>query len=232
MKALGIVMAYNEADVVHLPCRCLAEAEHELHLFDHGSTDDTAAVARRFGAKVHKVRRKVSMDQIWGVISDYIRERTDCDWVTWLAADEFLRQPDGKPLTLAALKRRRSRGICVIQPLVREFWITDRDPAKGGAPEERLRYYRPRPKMAPCPRSWLRELTRRMPYGLHRPATDWRVRVDRVSRLRWLLDHYPIRSEEQGRRKVEVERRPRPYYLPFRRGRSLVRKARNLERLP
>lgn len=234
MKLLGVVMAYNEADIVHLSLGCLLHANHDVHLFDHGSTDGTAEVARHMGATVHRVDRgAVPFHRLWRHISAFIRRQTSYDWVTWLAADEFLRQPDGAPLTEYALRRRRSRGICVIQPVVREFWPTDADPS-AGPPEHRLRRYRMRPNMAACPRSWLRELTGNMPFGLHRPPTAWPIARRRITQRRWILDHYPLRTIEQARRKVLRERAARPYYAGLRRTNcnNLVRDHRLLEALP
>lgn len=241
MRTLGVTMAYNEVDCIGNAARCLLGGGHrEVIVFDHGSTDGTAEAAEAAAAgdrrlRVMRVsRRTCNFPQLFRRISTFIRSRAgEFDWVTWIAADEILRPPEGGALRPEHLERAWARGVRVIRPLLREFWISDADPSEAEVPDylHRLRYYRERPEPN-CPRGWAIGLTGVMPHGLHRRAQDWPGRP-RISHNRWLLDHYPIRSHEQARRKIMHERPWGPEH--YRRHRAegcagIARPAANLRR--
>ncbi len=229
LKCLGIMLVYNDGDCVQNALRCMVDAGHEVHAFDHGSTDETADIIKSMnGVTYHRIdRRKKTFNYCWTGISRFIGAMAlEFDWVTWIAADEFLRDPLGQPLSIEAIELERSAGIRVIRPVVREFWLTEAD-GDDPDPMRRMRHYRMRPNMGPCPRSWELRLTRIMPFGLHRPNAGWGVSVAAISDRRWTVDHYPIRSMGQARRKIMRERNPRPYYGRHRKNncRDIVRLA-------
>lgn len=258
MRILGVVMAYNEADCVANALLSLAEgALDEIHLFDHGSTDATASVVlpiRRRGFPVHyhhvdrnevppTTPRGRQSPAIWQHIGAFIRQRAGSfDWVVWQAADELIRSPDGRLITAGAIEAEVELGTEVIRPLLRDFWITTGDTTGGnGDYLSNVRYYREN-ALGHCPRAWRIGLTPDpVPIGLHiqdpairplvHPWYGWWPQGTAVSNNRWLLDHYPIRSVAQGRRKILKEREwispagRRPYEA-LRRGklRRLVRR--------
>ena len=213
MRLLGIVHAYNEDGCVGFACRQLLESGHDLFTFDHGSTDDTGDQMQTFaGTKRHRHidRTRVSFAQLFPLIARFILERADAyDWVTWLDADELLRDPAGRLLSSTQqIEAEAMFGTDVIQPLLREFWITDADDTDESDHTKRLRHYRVRPEVN-CPRGWRPELTAppaKILRGRHRPPREW-PKGTRLSHREWSLDHYPVRTIEQGRRKIMSERR-------------------------
>lgn len=213
MRLLGIVHAYNETDCVGFACRQLLESGHELWTFDHGSTDDTGDQMRGFaGGNRHRRidRRRVAFAALFPLVARFILERADAyDWVTWLDADELLRDPAGRLLmSIQQIEAEAMFGTDVIQPLLREFWLTDADDPNEADHTMRLRHYRIRPKVN-CPRGWRPELTAapgKILRGRHRAPREW-PRGTRLSHREWTLDHYPVRSIEQGYRKIMTERK-------------------------
>ena len=228
MRLLGITMAYNEQDCIANALRLLLDSGHEVHVFDHGSTDKTEQICLdhvKDGVFYHYINRAiipasikgVKSPALWRYLGKFARSvRSQFDWVTWLAADEILRLPDGSLPTARAFEREMEKGTQVIRPLVREFRMTDADVRSQKDFRMRLCHYVVNWK-AHSPRGWLTEMTPRvMPDGLHIQdrATGKRVRPrygfwpagTRVSNNTWLLDHYPLRTVEQATRKVMKER--------------------------
>lgn len=241
MRLLGITMGFNEADCIGHAVRCLVRSGHAVTVFDHGSKDGTGEVAKEAAdeegakAKVIRVDRgKVPFLRIFPHICRHIREQIPhYDWVTWLAADEILRPPEDCDLEKKHLVRAWRRGYQVIRPFLREFWLTEADPSIEDEPDhtKRLIYYRPRGKPGPnCPRGWAIHLTGTMPHGLHRRTQDW-PRGTKINQETWWLDHYPIRTVEQGKRKIMRERPPRTHHYRKHRAEAcanLIRRSENL----
>lgn len=236
MRLLGIVHAFNEEDCIGHALDCLLEAEHDqVVAFDHGSTDGTPDVLASYGSRISVIRierKQKSFPALFGTISHYIRARhDDFDWVTWIDADEILRPPQGSALTRTHLEVELKRGTQVIRPLLCEFWLSTVDPPEPEVPDylQRVRRYRKRPGPS-CPRGWKPALTGRMPQGRHRHAREW-PKGTIISNNRWFLHHYPVRSLEQGKRKIMQERQWGPeHYRRYRRERcaNLVRPPKEL----
>jgi glycosyltransferase involved in cell wall biosynthesis len=222
MKVLGVVHAYNEEDCVDNAVRCLTQAGIDTVLFDHGSTDATRERAKEAGARIYPVDRDTvpmtdadgkQTARLWNHIAGYLRYFRAAgiyDWTVWLDADEILRQPDGKLVTVRALEQAAER-FDVIRPLIRAFSPTKGDGREGNY-LRRIRNYREgRPGHAP--RAWKIEvMPEDLPIARHLqdPATGDKLHWwygywpegTRVSNNVWLLDHYPIRTTEQMRKKV------------------------------
>lgn len=253
MRLLGVINAFNEEDCIDRAITSLSGAGHDVHVFDHGSTDRTAEIAGDLRASVHWVDpAKVGRGKpgkpsraIWTHVSKWIvSQNAAFGWVTWQAADELIFDGFGKPMSGDALEREVRGGVQVIRPLIMEFWPTVDDKAEADCPDyvERLRWYTVRPR-SHAPRFWQLRLTGTMPRGLHRAdpalpryrAEDERwPRGTKVSNNQWQIRHYPIRSLEQARRKILHERpwNP-PQYRNFkaRQLRNLQRKTQGMKRL-
>lgn len=234
MKVLGITLVFNEADCVTNALNCLAGVADHVLAFDHGSTDGTADIIKGYGGPVilsNLSRRKVPYARAWHRISKCIREKSGFDWVVWLSADEVLRQPTGEWIDRQSLARLHNDGFRVIRPKGREFWITEKDGDQANCIERMRHFYYA--KAGHSPRAWRHDLTGTMPYGLHRYDHQWGIPVRHISRDQWILDHYPVRSVEQGTRKIMRERKPRPKHRPYIKAKckNLVRSAATLQRV-
>lgn len=240
MRCLAIVMAYNEADCIGGAVQRLLDADHQVHVINHGSTDATRDIVLGFAPayiaphrpRKHRAvrlvdvnRKSVGYFQLFRWISAYVRrQRQWFDWVTWLAADEVLLPPGREPMLRDHLEAEWSKGVEVIRPWLLEFWPSTADVAEEEEPDplKRFRHFKSRP--APnCPRSWAIALTRTMPHGLHRRNNQWEAKV---SHNKWWLDHYPVRSIAHGRRKIMKERP----WVPQHYRRYRVKKCKNLVR--
>jgi len=212
---IGVLVVFNERDVIETAIRWLLESGHHVHLFDHGSTDGTGEIIRdRFPEVTVRTidRKRVPFGAVWFKISKWINRHAEHHkWVTWCAADEILRPPGKGDLTEGDLRRIQKRRQ-VIRPRVREFWASEDDDPDESDHVKRIRCYRWRDDLM-APRHWRIDLTGRMPYGLHRPDNQWKMGC-KISAGRWILDHYPVRSEVQGRRKVRL-RPHQPLYKPY-----------------
>jgi hypothetical protein len=218
-------MAYNEQDCIATAARLLLGCSDAVHVFDHGSTDQTASICRQLGVTVHSVDRKrvpisrrgIKVPDLFHHIAGFVRSKmAHFDWVVWIAADEILRQPDGRLVTRGALERAAAAGFDVIRPLIRHFWMWGAEAA--GPFYRRMRYFTTDPK-GHAPRAWRIRLTpAKIADGLHMydrktcsarrgrkmqafGRKPWPARTS-VSNNEWLLDHYPLRSPSQARRKL------------------------------
>lgn len=225
---IGIVLAWNEADCVGNAVRCLLESEHEVHVFQHGSDPDTAEAIAGFGDEitVYSIdRKRVEFWSVFAYISRWINRQSGHEWVTFLAADSILFPPSGEQLKRSHVEEAMANGVEVINPTVRCFWITDADDQDEADYLKRLKHFATAPgPNIPCnsPCGWLLKLTGTMPHGLHRvpwAPSDERSRAEpewpggngagrywpkgtMISFGEWRLDHYPVRSVEQGLQKA------------------------------
>ena len=93
------IVAYNEADRIERTLRSVAGLVDEIVVVDAGSTDGTAAICERFGARV--------VHHPWGGYGPQKRfacEVASADWILNLDADEWL--SDALRAELAALLER------------------------------------------------------------------------------------------------------------------------------
>ena len=214
MRLLGIVHAHNEAVIIERVIMMLLDSGHHVHVFDHRSNDGTRDLVRSIPrVAYHPV--SMGFPGLFNYIARFINRKPH-DWVTWMDADELLRDPDGNMVTRKAIKREWKAGTGVIRPLVREFWLTDADDPEEPDHVLRLRHFRYR-KSLQAPRSWARRYTgSSFRQGRHRGPKGWPGKP-RISSNQWLLDHYPVRTEEQGRQKIMSRRwAKRGYYRRYR----------------
>lgn len=253
MKILGVIPAYNEQDCIAVCLRAMSRITRNIHVFDHGSTDDTAKIAAKW-AMIHDVSRDqvpavgpdgVQSSALWHLIGDFIRGCRDVDAVVWHDADEFLRQPNGDLADEASITEAL-QAVDVIRPLIRRFELTSE--AEGDY-LDRMQHYSNRPR-GHAARAWAHHLTPDpLPTGIHvqDPATGRKAHPHyiywpegtKVSNNEWTLEHYPIRSIEHAARKAAERdwlmpipgRTPR--YQGIRRApRSALRSESGLNRLP
>lgn len=209
MKLLGIIHAYNEDDCIENAIECLLNSAHDVHVFDHGSSDNTADKVRSYGnVKYHYLdREKIHFfrgrNNLYTVISQFIGSKVnDFDWVTWMDADEILHGANGMDLA-KSIHKDFARGSKVIRGTIHEYWITEKDDFSQENYLDRLKHYRVRPPQTAggiC-RGWAIELTREMQRGRHRKTWN-----GVISDWEYVLKHYPIRTLEQGKRKIMKER--------------------------
>jgi hypothetical protein len=150
------MVAYNEADVLDATLRGLVEQGCDVYVIDHGSTDDTGAIACSWvGRGVVGVERvpedsgfpaRNAETMVW---ADLLRRREqlvreiDADWYILSDADEF-REAPWPGLTLAeGLARAEALGYNAVNFRVLNFRPTGPGFEPGDDPRERLTRYEP-----------------------------------------------------------------------------------------
>jgi glycosyltransferase involved in cell wall biosynthesis len=244
LKLLGIIHAYNEEDCIENAIKCLLNSKHAVHVFDHGSTDNTAKIIKSFkDVTYHYLDRdkipfskRNSNKDLFAIISQFINKQAkQFDWVTWLDADEILLPPKNFNALEDAIQAEHDRGMGVIRGTIHEYWITEEDDETIKDYLTRLKYYRVRrPSTAHgINRSWQINLTgNKIPRGKHR--SKWKKPI---SNWVYILKHYPIRSLEQGKKKILKERnweenRKGAHYKEYKQNKcaNLYKNFRNLEK--
>ena len=219
VSVVALIAAYNEADILPAVVQTLIADGVDVYLLDHGSTDGTGRVLRPFlgngllaiepfpGDRFPESRNAFS----WGDILERKRELSmelDADWFIHHDADEF-RESIWEGLSLSdAIRRVDELGYNAIDFEVFNFWPTDDTFVSGADPRGVLRYYGqhgPWDKLQV--KCWKKTTT--PPDLASSGGHDVMFPGRRVFPLRFLLRHYPLRSQAHAERKVFAERRSR-----------------------
>lgn len=226
MRALAIICAFNEADIIGWTVRHLIWQGLAVHVIDTASTDDTCKVASKAGAAVEHypvVGGKVS----WRALLQRVEQLANDPgsphhWYMHCDADEIRISPiDGETL-LDAFHRMDGEGFNAAEFEVRTYRPTDNGYDGRQDPEqyftewtrdtmnERIGQVKAWKNVYPIELAWS---------GGHRIrySSLWKTelklpeqRIDvNVHPRKLISNHYPIRSQQHGERKVFAERRGR-----------------------
>ena len=218
-SVVALVAAYNEADILPAVIRALVAEGVGVYLLDHGSTDDTRQVLEPFlgqgllaiepfpGERFPQAQEAFS----WSAILERKRELSmelDADWFIHHDADEF-RESIWEGVSLRdAIQRVDALGYNAIDFEVFNFWPTDNEFEPGTDPRSALPYYaakNPWDKLQV--KCWKK--TTASPDLHSSGGHDVMFPGRQVFPLRFLLRHYPVRSQSHGEQKVFTDRRPR-----------------------
>lgn len=210
---VAIVAAYNEADVIAATTRDLIDQGVEVYLLDHGSTDGTAdAVRDLLGHGLLSIERFEPESTTFQLRRLMARKQElaatlSADWIVNHDADELRESPwRGVPLP-RALELVDRLGFNAV-----DFAVLNFPPINDNyRPGDDLRltfpfYERGARYDAVQVRCWKRQPAIDLQ---HSGGHDVQFPGRRVFPVRFLLRHYPIRSQAQGERKVFQERVPR-----------------------
>jgi hypothetical protein len=218
-RVLAIVPAYNEADIIEQTLRDLADQGVESYLIDNWSTDGTVELARHWlGRGLVGIERfpaegpspTYDLSALMARVEDVAASERWPAWVMLHDADERRRSPWPGIRLKDALWHVDRRGYSCVDHVVLTFWPTDDsfDP-EGGDIERQLEYFEfsDHPGHFHQRRAWKRS---EVQVGLVRSAGhDVSFDGRRVYPYKFLLKHYPIRSEAHGRRKILQDRQNR-----------------------
>jgi hypothetical protein len=218
-RALAIMPAFNEADVIFHAIGALVSEGVDVYLIDHESTDGTVEAAKPWLGRglVHIERfpedagycERNRTAMVWRDILRRVGEvsgAVGADWYLFVNADEF-REAPWPGVTLAdALREVDELGFNAVNFELLNFRPTPQDAFVDGADVRRhLRHYEP-----PGPYDVLQvKAWKAQPAVVdlvHHGGHDLLFEGKRVFPVPFLLRHYPIRSAEHGRRKVLAER--------------------------
>ena len=218
LNVAAIIAAHNEADIIGPVVGDLIEQGLSVYLIDHGSTDGTVQAAERFLGHGLLAIEPFPFDRFPGAKetlawTDILTRKTevaatlDADWILHHDADEFRESPWAGLRLIEAIERVDRLGYNAIDFEVYNFWPTSDAFRAGDDPRPLFRFCEPG-------RHWDKLQVKCWKKGppidlVSSGGHDVRFEGRQVFPLRFLLRHYPVRSQEHGTRKVSLERRPR-----------------------
>jgi glycosyltransferase involved in cell wall biosynthesis len=215
VRVVAIIAAYNEADIIGAVVGDLIAQGLTVYLIDHGSSDDTAAEASHFlGRGLLHIERFPDDDAgrfVWGRILQRKQElaaELDGDWFIHCDADELRESPWPATSLREGISLVDRLGYNAIDHAVFNFRPTHDHYRRGDDLRTAFTHYEPPGDFdAVQIKAWKRlgrpvELART---GGHEAEFEGR----RVFPIRFLLRHYPIRSQAQGEQKIFRDRIPR-----------------------
>jgi hypothetical protein len=221
-RALAVMPAYNEGDVIGPAIGALIAEGVDVYLLHHRSTDDTVAAASPWlGRGLVRIERfpdesGPGFDErngdvmVWRDILRRVEQVTGevpADWYLFVNADEFRESP-WPGVTLAdGLREADELGFSAVNFELVNFRPTPQDTFVPGADvRAALRFYeQPGPYDLLQVKAWKGQPTG--PVNLnHHGGHDVLFEGKRVFPVPFVLRHYPIRSAAHGRRKVLAER--------------------------
>lgn len=217
-SVLAVVNVFNEADVIGETVEHLVGQGVRVHAVDNWSNDGSfeilTGMAARWPALTVERFPEAPVEQYrW---ADLLRnvcrvaERIGCEWVIHNDADEKRFAPWPGVALPQALGWVDRLGYSAVDFTVVDFRFLASGAGGGGNHEERLRFFEfgRRPGHFVQVKAWRAQ--QGVPVDLwtsggHEAAFSGR----RVYPLKFLVKHYPLRSPEQARRKILVDRLPR-----------------------
>jgi glycosyltransferase involved in cell wall biosynthesis len=212
IRVCAIMSAYNEADVIDESIQKLIQQEVDVYLLDNGSTDDTVEIANQFLDKgLIKVERCVFTENgkevyDWTALlkrKEELARQLDYDWFMHVDADEIRYSPWAHRNLREGIELVDQMGFNLINFRLFNFRLTQEKSANQSI-EDALTHYS------------VVEQFNRMQVKVWKKSSG----IDLVSHaghlamlpqpkifpIRFIHKHYPVRSAEQGSRKIIKER--------------------------
>jgi hypothetical protein len=213
---VALIIAYNEEDIIGETIRHLTENGVGVYLIDNWSTDSTLAkVLGLSGIDLigHEQFPSDGPSQVfeWTRLLarlEVVASRMDADWILSNDADEFRYAPWPGVSLRDGLFHVQQQGFSAINHTYLNFELTANTYLADSDPGEHLSWFRPEPFDLGRVNGWRRLCGSPAEIawsGNHIVRFSGRS----VFPYNFLCKHYPIRSLEQGRRKIFQERLPR-----------------------
>lgn len=204
LKSLGVLLCYNDGDLLEESLSYLLDQDHDLVVWDHGSSDETPRILDRYRSHCREIRSiprdfdfyKLHAEMSRHLIDNYIR---DYDWISWPDQDEFLEGPARDRCYKDYLREAHDSGIDWIEFNNFNFWCTSEDDSSIAETTRRVRRYCIFPDCAARVRSWRAKLTN-IRFFNHNPLDG------EPSPRRFNLRHYPMRSPAQMLARILLDR--------------------------
>jgi len=195
MKALGIGLFYNDEDIVRDNIEHLLENNHDLIVWDHGSTDRTSEILDEYNEHfVERLFLPRSFDfyKIFGAVSTHVMNRyvAKYDWISFPESDEILEGPDRKQSYYEHCLKVFESEYDWVQFNNIVYCFTSEDDPEVVSPRERIRRYCIWRKCSPRVYAWRAEAMNVRKFN-HNPAKGHKYPRN------FNTCHYQIRSEEQ-----------------------------------
>ena len=213
MKAVGMIMVYNEADIIEQVLQYHVSQGLELVVVDNGSSDGSYEIIDRYLGQGVVDLQRIPTDyfdaRLLLMRLSEMASRQQPDWAVLIGADEFLETPNASTgETLAqGLKAEAAKGYGLIQFDCFEFWPTREDDMSKRDVRRRMRHYTWTDSFHYRAYRWVPGISAAETGG-HYPIVPPGITLV-VSPRKFMIRHYKIRSYQHGLRKVFKERLPR-----------------------
>jgi glycosyltransferase involved in cell wall biosynthesis len=203
-RLLGVLLCYNDADILPDCIEHLLNNNHDLVVWNHGSTDETAQVLERYRPHLRELReisRRVDFYDLYPMMSRHLmREHVaHYDWISWPDQDEILEGPTRDRPYAAHLEEALDSPYSWIEFNDFLYWFTADDDSAVASPCARLRHYSLARHGAVKIRSWRASATN-IRWFNHNRTQGHRHPV------LFNLRHYPMRTPEQMQRRLSRDR--------------------------
>jgi hypothetical protein len=202
-RKLGVMLTYEDEDIVLDTIGHLLESGHEVIAWDNGSRDGTWERLTSIRRELRELRRvprdEVGLYEIYGAMSIELMNGVAAgyDWISWPDSDEILLSDDpGEPYGTFVDRLIASQYDWCQFRNWNFWWTTDDDPAVA-SPVARIRHYALFEHCAPRVRAWRAGRTNMREFN-HNPVPG-----ERYPELANLC-HYPMRSREQARERLRT----------------------------
>jgi len=219
LRITAIVAAYNEADIIAQSVGDLVRQGIAVHLLDHQSSDGTvSALAPLLDSGLVHIEPIAASQSPVGhkgqfVLAEILARKEqlardlDADWLINHDADEFRESPWRHLSLRQGIEMVDRLGYNAIDFAVLNFWPTEDEFDSAADIREAFRYYEPgeyfdRLQVRCWKKTGAVDLVSTGGHDVQFPSRQ-------VFPLRFILRHYPIRSQAHGTRKVFEERIPR-----------------------
>lgn len=206
MKIQCFMPVFNEADILPHTIRHMHEQGVSVHIIDGWSADYSYSIAQAMADSGERFPA-ATPDPIQNctAILERIEElaaKSDADWILYSDADEWRRSPVNGETLADAVRRIDHAGFNAIDFQVLQFYCTDGSWTPDLDPEKHFRYYNETDciSLIPNRKLWKNVGQVKLNGGGHEVMFPG----IRVYPQRFLMKHYPFRTPEQARRKIET----------------------------
>ena len=203
-KLLGVLLSYNDGDLVADTVTTMLDQGHDLVVFEHGSDPETRLMWDPFIPQLmefNEVPREFDFYELYPHVSRHILEKYSgaYDWVSWPDFDEFLEGPNRSKPYHEWVADLVDSPYDWIEFRNMNYWWTVEDDSLILSPLERVRRYSWFQDCAPRRRSWRASATNLRIFNHNEPLGAC---VPELFNLR----HYPMRDRCQMERRLSHDR--------------------------
>ena len=203
-RLLGVLLCYNDGDILAEAIEHLLDNNHDLIVWNHGSTDNTADVLRQYTRQLREVThvdRSVDFYDLYPLMSKHLLSKyvNEYDWISWPDQDEFLEGASRERRYCTYVETVLDSPFDWIEFRDYVYWHTPEDDVSNPSACDRVRCYSLARHGVPKIRAW-RASTTNIRWFNHN-----RTEGSRYPEL-FNLRHYPMRTAAQMTRRLSNDR--------------------------
>lgn len=203
-RALGVLLCYNDGDILAESIEHLLSNNHSVIAWDHGSTDNTPEVLSSYRGELLETRylpREFDFYRLYGTMSEHLMSEylSRYDWISWPDQDEFLEGPTRDCSYYDFVTEVFNSKYDWVQFHNLLYWFTvDDDPSENSA-IKRIKHYSNFPDCSPRMRAWRASCTNIRWFNHNDPEGE---KLPEMAKLR----HYQMRSPEHALQRITRDR--------------------------